>query len=166
MSKDNLDNKWSQPVKPPSPLFIGQKEKNLVKQINDELIERVVGQQVLYYPISLDHTNFHSLYGEAIKKTFLPAVRVYALINWEGHQTSTTNYGLDRLSSVTINFHKRRLTEDQDLFVREGDFVLVDKFFYEILSLTEPRWLFGQADTRFEIVAICNRARKGLFDAT
>ena len=73
MSKDNLDNKWSQPVKPPSPLFIGQKEKNLVKQINDELIERVVGQQVLYYPISLDHTNFHSLYGEAIKKTFLPA---------------------------------------------------------------------------------------------
>ena len=66
------DNKWSQPANPPPPLFLGEKERNLVKQVNDELIERVIGQQVLYYPISLDHTNFHPLYGEAIEKTFLP----------------------------------------------------------------------------------------------
>ncbi len=66
------DNKWEQPTNPPPPLFTGEKERNLVKQINDELIERVVGQTVLYYPISMDKTNFHPLYGEAIEKTFLP----------------------------------------------------------------------------------------------
>ena len=62
-------NKWSQPGAPPPPLFTGKKERDLVKQVNDELIERVIGQQVLYYPISLDHTDFHPLYGEAIEKT-------------------------------------------------------------------------------------------------
>ena len=53
------DNKWSQPDSPPPPLFTGKKEKDLVKQVNDEIIERVVGQTVLYYPISLEHTDFH-----------------------------------------------------------------------------------------------------------
>ena len=46
-------NKWKQPVQQPPPLFIGKKEKDLVKQVNDELIERVIGQQILYYPIRL-----------------------------------------------------------------------------------------------------------------
>ena len=77
------DNKWSQPDAPPPPLFTGKKERDLVKQVNDELIERVIGQQVLYYPISLLHTNFHPLYGEAIKKTFLPPIRVYALVEFQ-----------------------------------------------------------------------------------
>ena len=60
-------------------MFLGEKERDLVKQVNDELIERVIGQQVVYYPISVDHTDYHPIYGEAIKKTFLPPVRVYAL---------------------------------------------------------------------------------------
>ena len=52
-------SKWERPSQPPSPLFLGEKEKNLVKQINDEIIERVVGQQVLYFPIDMETTNFH-----------------------------------------------------------------------------------------------------------
>ena len=74
------DNEWSQPADPPPPLFFGEKERDLVKQINDELIEHVIGQQVLYYPIDLQATKFHSVYGEAIEKTFLPPVRVYVLV--------------------------------------------------------------------------------------
>ena len=84
----------------------------LERKSNDELIERVIGQTVLYYPISMDKTNFHSLYGESISKTFLPPVRIYALIGWEGQETTTTNLGLDKRSRIKIYFHKRRLTED------------------------------------------------------
>jgi len=165
MSHD--DNNWSQPSQPPPPMFLGEKERNLVKQVNDELIERVIGQQVLYYPISIDHTDYHPVYGEAIKKTFLPPVRVYALVNFEGLETSTeTSFGVDKKSELTVHFHKRRLTEDQDLFVREGDFVLYGSIYYEIVSLSEPSQLFGQIDHRMEISAKCVKARKGLFDAT
>ena len=42
-----MSNEWERPTQPPSPLFLGEKEKNLVKQVNDEIIERVVGQQIL-----------------------------------------------------------------------------------------------------------------------
>ena len=70
-------NKWEQPEAPPPPLFTGQKEKDLVKQVNDELIERVIGQQIVYYPISLEHTNFHPLYGEAIQKNFNELINTF-----------------------------------------------------------------------------------------
>jgi len=160
------DNKWSQPKQPPPPLFLGKKERDYVKQINDELIENVIGQQIVYYPISLEHTDFHPVYGEAIQKNFLNPIRVYALVEWQGYETETTNLGVDRKSKITIHFHKRRLTEDQDLFVREGDFVAYGDSYYEITTLNEPKQLFGQINHQMEISAECIKAREGLFDAT
>jgi len=159
----NNDNKWQQPEAPPPPLFTGKKEKDLVKQVTDEVIERVIGVSVLYYPISLKHSNFHPLYGEAINKTYLPPVHVEVLAEWEGEDTATTGFGIDKKSSVTLHFHKRRLTEDQNLFVREGDFVQYGEQKYEIVTLGQPRELFGQPDTKIEVVAKCVRARDGSF---
>ena len=162
-----MANEWSQPDAPPSPLFAGKKEKDLVKQVNDEIIEKVVGQTIAYYSIDLERTYFHDLYGEAIQKTFLPPVRVKALIEYEGLKTEySKNIGLDKTQSIIIHFHKRRLTEDQNLFVREGDFVLYGDSYYEIVSLEEPKLLYGQIDSKLEISARCLRAREGLFDAT
>ena len=159
------DNKWSQPASPPPPLFTGKKEKDLVKQINDEVIERVVGQTIAYYPISLEHTNFHDLYGEAIQKNFLNPIRVYAMVEYVSETTSTTPLGVDRVEKIKVSFHKRRLAEDQNLFVREGDFIQYGQNLYEILTLVEPNWLYGLVESKFEITAECVRAREGLFNA-
>ncbi len=160
------DDKWSKLDSPPPPMFLGEKEKNLVKQVNDEIIERVVGQQVLYFPIDIDHTNFHPIYGEAVEKTFLPPVRVFARIEYQGVETSfLENMALDKKTGLKVMFHKRRLTEDQNLFVREGDYIKYGKIFYEIVKLNEPKHLFGQADVQFEVLAECIRARDGVFNA-
>jgi len=162
-----MSNEWKQPTSPPPPLFLGKKERDLVKQVNDELIERVIGQTIAYYPIDIERTNFHDLYGEALTKTFLPPVRVNALVEFDGITTKySSNIGLDKESSITIHFHKRRLTEDQDLYVREGDFVLYGDILYEIVTLSEPKQLFGQIDHKLEISAKCIRAREGLFDGS
>ena len=140
------DNKWEQPNNPPPPLFAGKKEKDLVKQINDEVIERVIGQTIIYYPISIENTDFNPVYGEAIQKTFMNPVRVHALVKYDSQQTKTTNLGVDRIEKISVMFHKRRLTEDQNLFVREGDFILYGKYYYEIMTLEEPKWLYGQVE--------------------
>lgn len=159
------NNEWERPANPPPPLFTGQKEKDFVKQVNDELVERVIGQTILYYPIDLSRTNFHPLYGEAIDKTFLNPIRVHALVEWEGSETNTSISVLDNIATINIGFHKRRLTEDQNLYVREGDFVVYGDRYYEITTLAEPRELFGQPGSRLEIAAVAKRARKGLFNA-
>jgi hypothetical protein len=162
-----MSDEWKKPEQPPPPLFLGKKERDLVKQVNDELVEKVIGQQILYYPIDLETTQFHDMYGEAIEKTFLSPIIVYALVKVEDEATSyLAGVGIDTDSVITVHFHRRRLNEDQDLFVREGDFVLYGNTYYEIVKLSEQRKLFGQVDHQFEISAKCRRARRGLFDAT
>lgn len=161
-----MANEWTQPVSGPPPLFTGQKEKDLIKQVNDEIIERVIGQTFFYYAIDLESTCFHDLYGEAVQKSFLPPIRVQALIDYKGLKTeASTKIGLDKTQQIIIHFHKRRLTEDQDLYVREGDFVLYGDSFYEIVSLEEPTLIYGRIDNKLEVVATCIKAREGLFDA-
>ena len=158
---------WKRPAAPPPPLFLGKKERDLVKQVNDELIEKVIGQEILYYSIDMERTQFHDLYGEAIKKTYLPPVRIYALVEFTEYSTSyLENAGIDKTWEIQVHFHKRRLSEDQNMEVREGDFVLYGDFYYEIVKLSEPRKLFGQVGHSFEVAATCKRSRKGLFDAT
>ena len=159
-----MSDEWSQPDAPPPPLFTGKKERDLVKQVNDEHIERVIGQTVVYYPVDIKRTNFHPLYGEAVQKTYLPPIRVHALVEKEETDTTYTNYGIDKVSNITVHFHKRRLIEDQDLYVREGDFIQYDGQFYEVADLSQPRYLFGQDGQRFEIKATCRKAREGAFD--
>ncbi len=164
-------NKWTQPDQPPPPLFVGAAERNFVKQINDEVIEKIVGQQVLYYPIDVRKSQYHELYGEAIKKSYLPPIRVYALVEYNGSDRTQTEVGFDNVYNTTVHFHKRRLTADQNLFVRLGDFVMYDQMYFEIVDAFEPRYLFGQdsdfADgTSLEVTAVCRQARRGLFDAT
>ena len=160
------DNKWSKPSAPPPPLFLGEKERNLVKQINDEVIERVVGQQILYFSIDIEHSNYHPTYGEAIEKTFLPPVRVYALVEYGGVETAFLDgVAVDKKTTAVVKFHKRRLTEDQNLFVREGDFIKYGSIYYEIVKTNEPKQLFGQIEHKFEVIADCIRARDGLFNA-
>ena len=158
-------DKWKQPEQPPSPLFTGQRERDLVKQVNDELIERVVGQELLYFPLDIEHTNYHDLYGEAMNKTYLPPIAVKALIDWEGVETAyLESMGIDRKTTFTAHFHKRRLTEDQDLFVREGDMVRYGTQFYQIVTVSEPKRLFGQIEHMMEISAKCVKVREGIFD--
>ena len=70
------------------------------------------------------------------------------------------------MEKINVKFHKKRLTEDQDLYVREGDFVRYGDIYYEVVKLVEPRLLFGQPEQSFEIQAECIRARDGLFNAS
>jgi hypothetical protein len=162
-----MSQRWKKPESPLPPLFLGKKERDLVKQVNDELIEKVIGQEVLYYPIDMERTNFHPLYGEAIKKTYLSPIRIYALVEFTEYATDyMENVGIDKMWEIQVHFHKRRLNQDQNVEVREGDFVLYGTFYYEIVKLSEPRKLFGQVGHSFEVSATCKRSRKGLFDAT
>ena len=156
-------NKWAQPAAPPSPMFFGKKERDLVKQVNDELAERVVGQSIAYYPISIEASNFNDIYGEAIEKVSLPPVRVYAFVEVENEQTHD-RYGYEYKSKLTVNFHRKRLTADQNLFVRVGDFVQYGDQFYEIVrTYNDTRYYFGQVEHKFQISAECITARAGTF---
>ena len=157
------NNKWNQPATAPAPMFFGKKERDLVKQVNDELAERVIGQPIAYYPISIEESNFSEIYGEAIDKISLPPVRVYAYVIVENEQTND-RYGYEYQTKLTVNFNRKRLVDDQNLFVRVGDFVQYGDQFYEIVkTYNDTRYYFGQVQHKFQISAECIRARTDAF---
>jgi hypothetical protein len=159
-------NKFQRLAAPPAPMFTNQKERDFVKQINDELTERVIGQQVLYYPIDHENTNWN-IYNEAPEKSFLSPIQCYALVVWEGLDTVfEDDMGADKRTRIIVRFQRRRISEDKNLLVREGDFILRGDTYYEIQSVGEPSELFGQPDQRFEVEASCLKAREGVFDAS
>jgi len=144
-------------------MFFGKKERDLVKQVNDELSERIIGQPIAYYPISTEESNFNETYGEAVEKVSLPPVRVYAYVVVENEQ-SNEKFGYEYQTKLTVNFHRRRLVEDQNLYVRVGDFVQYGDEYYEIVRLyNDTRFLFGQVEHKFQVSADCVRARQGVF---
>jgi len=156
-------HKWKQPAAPPAPMFFGKKERDLVKQVNDELSERIIGQPIAYYAISAEESNFNETYGEAVEKVSLPPIRVYAFVVVENEQTNE-KFGYEYQTKLTVNFHRRRLVEDQNLYVRVGDFVQYGDEFYEIVRLyNDTRYLFGQVEHKFQVTADCIRARQGVF---
>lgn len=150
---------------PNPPLFFNQKERDLVKHINDEIAERIIGTGIVYHSVSLEHTNFHSLYGEAIKKSFLPPLHIYALVEWTEDSSTTTSYGVDTIPKIKVNFQKRRINEDKNIDVRIGDFIFFNNNYFEIIKTYKPKLLFGQAQEQFEISAECVKARQDLFDS-
>lgn len=164
MSDDS--NKWSKLSAPPAPLFVNKKERDFVKHINDETTERVRGQSLLYYPIDVENTKYN-MYGEAIVKNFLPPVQCFAVVEWQGIDTNfEDSFGPDKKTSIAVHFFKRRLSEDQNLFVREGDFILWGDIIYEIHRTGQPEELWGQPDQKFEVSADCRKSRQGQFDAS
>ena len=156
--------KFTRPAAPPPPLFVGDKERKLVRQVNTELIENVIGQVIAYYAIDLESSNFHPIYGESKEKSFLPPVRVYARVETQPSEVLQNKTSIDRLQKINVYFHRKRLTEDQKLVVRIGDFVYYDGDFYEIVETRGSKRLFGQDGQKYEISATCIKARENLFD--
>ena len=151
--------KWSKPTSPPSPLFTGKPERDFVKHITDESVEYIIGQTVLYFAVDIERTNFHPLYKEAIEKVYYSPIIVKALVDFEDDSTETTKYGIDRRSNIIVHFHSRRLTEDQNLYAKEGDLIYYGDTYYEIARLAEPEELFGQNAHRVGIDAYCFKSR-------
>lgn len=150
-------------VAPPA-MFLNIPERNIQKHYTDEITEKIIGQEVMYYPIDIQSSNFHPLYGESINKIYLPPIRIFALIEHSESETTTTNYGIDRKTKIIIHFHKKRLTMDQELEVKEGDFVYWNREYHEIVKLDPSALLWGNQNERVEIAATCTKARKGTFN--
>lgn len=144
-------------------MFLGDKEKDYVKQNNDEIIQRVVNQVVFYYPIDVENSNFHDLYGESILKKFHAPIKVNALVEWKGYDIKNGAYSLDKVPVIEVHFFKRRIEEDLGISVKEGDYVKYGRDFYEITAINENNELFGAFNSKVDVSATCVKARRGKF---
>lgn len=145
-----------------SRLFLSNAEINFINSISKELIQRIVGQEVIYYSVSEEHTKTNDLYDEAIKKTVFTPVRINALIMYENPVQTNNNFTIDTQYRIECYFHKWELAE-RHVDIKEGDFIQFGTIVYEIETVTEPQIVFGQIENKVMSKVSCRVARQQQF---
>jgi hypothetical protein len=144
--------------------FVTEKEIAFINSVNKELIQRVSGQEVNYYAISMEETRSNKLYGEAVEKSWMPPVKVNAMVEYDNTATQSTLQGVDSKYTAILYFHTQELI-DRNVLPKEGDFIEFGQIFFEITSVTQPKLVFGQVNNKILTRCDCISSREGQFQA-
>ena len=141
------------------PFFIPQKEFDLINQLNEELIDEIVGQSVDIYKINVENTE-ENLYGESTTKYYDVGFRVNCLILYNEPEITQDEFGTDLNASVEMYFQRENLSSGSLNYYPEiGDIVDWNDFYWEINGTTEPQLFAGHPAFKHQIKATAHRAR-------
>lgn len=142
-------------------LFRSPKDIAFVNRINQELIEKVIGEKITYYAISHQYSAVN-FYGESKEKVFDPPVEIYALIEWQDQDITTTKFGQDIVYNLKVSILKKHL-DDISIKPYEGDMVEYGGVKFEITSINIPTQIFGKAYQDIGVVLQCISVRESAF---
>ena len=142
-----------------SPFFIPQKEINLINDMNEELIDEIIGQSVDVYKVNVENTD-ENIYGESTTKYYDVGFRVNCLILFNEPEVTQDDFGADLNSSIEMYFQRENLASGSlNFFPEIGDIVDWNKFYWEIGSVTEPQLIAGHPEYNHQIKALAHRSR-------
>jgi len=146
-------------------LFITPREINFISDITKEIMKDVIGQKIIYYPISEIRTKTHEVYNEALKKVFDSPIVIDALVD-NNFQTDTKidKFGIDAQYKIEVYIQHRDLVE-KGINVNIGDFFSFADIFYEITERTFMRNIYGMPEHKDGIKLVGVKSREGLFTA-
>ena len=141
------------------PFFIPQKEFDLINQMNEELIDEIVGQSVDIYKVNVERTE-DNVYGESTAKYYDIGFRVNCLIDFSEPEVIQDEFGSDTNSNITMYFQRENLASGSlNFYPENGDIVDWNDFYWEINGTTEPQLFAGHPNFKHNIVATAHRSR-------
>jgi hypothetical protein len=123
-------------------LFGSNRDFDLLVSINRELLKDVVEQEILIYKLSIADTSTN-LYGEALEKTYLEAVKLNCLITRGDQVYNVDEFGPDLGREASFALLRRDL-EDIQLVPEVGDIVMWHEDYYEVDSVKENQLFYGR----------------------
>ena len=146
-----------------SRLFITSREIQFINDITKELVKDVIGQQIIYYPISTMKTQIHPIYEEAIEKIFENPIRLDVLAGQPNWETKWNQFGNEQSNKFELFVQARDLL-DKGYNLNEGDFFLYGDQLYELVTFVPINNIYGQVEYTTGYKLEGKVARKGQFD--
>lgn len=134
-------------------LFVTQKEIDYFNDLAKEFIKDIVGQAIIYWPVSTLKTKIHPVYNEAVKKIFENPIKVDALVGQPQWETKMTSFGPEQQNTLEVFLQARDLAQ-KGLEISEGDYFTYGDNAYEIVSCVNMNNFFGQVehDVAFKVI--------------
>ena len=129
-------------------LFGSNRDFDLFVSVNRELLKNIVEQEILYYKLSVNNTSVN-IYGEALQKTYLEAVKLHCLITRGDQVYDVDEFGPDLGREASFAFLKPDL-EDISTVPEVGDIVMWQEDYYEVDVVKENSLLLGK-DNKYNI---------------
>lgn len=144
-------------------LFITHREIEFINDIGKEYIKDIVGQKIIYWPISTLKTKVHPVYDEAVKKIFENPIEIDALVSQPEWETRHNIFGIEQTSKFEVFVQGRDLL-DKGIDVHQGDFFTYGDAAYEITSYINLGNIYGQEEYSVGYKIVGTLARVGQFD--
>jgi hypothetical protein len=142
------------------PFFVPQKEIELFDDMNEELIDEIVGQAIDIYKVSISETDTN-IYGEAKgggAKTFESGFQVNCLIQYGEPDVDQNEFGPDVNANIEMYFHRNSLS-GSNFYPEIGDIVDWNGFYFEVNGVTEPQLIAGHPSYKHQVKATATRTR-------
>lgn len=144
-------------------LFVTQREIDFFNDIGKEIVKDIIGQQIIYWPVSTLKTQIHPVYNEAVRKIFENPIRIDALVGQPSWETKMTHFGPEQYNKLEVFVQARDMLQ-KGIEVSEGDFFTYGKEAYEIVSCLNMNNFFGQVEHDIGIKLVGLLAKAGEFD--
>ena len=142
-----------------SPFFVPQKEINLINDMNEELIDEIVGQSVDVYKVNIENTE-ENVYGESTTKYYDVGFRVNCLLLYNEPEVVQDDFGPDLNGNIEMYFQRENLSSGSLNFYPEiGDIVDWNEQYWEINSVVEPQLIAGHPNYKHSINAKAHRSK-------
>ena len=142
-----------------SPFFVPQKEINLINDMNEELIDEIVGQSVDVYKVNIENTD-ENIYGESTTKYYDVGFRVNCLILYNEPEVTQDDFGSDLRGDIEMYFQRENLSSGSlNFFPEIGDIVDWNDQYWEINGVPEPQLIAGHPNYKHSINAKAHRSR-------
>ena len=129
------------------PLFTGQRDISLFRQLNQELINKIIRTEILFYKLIMDESDTN-VYGEGINKTYYAGVKIPCIITREDQEYAEESFGIDLQQRATFAFLRHEFLDlpshAQDFVPEVGDLIEWDKAYFEIDTLVENQIVGGK----------------------
>lgn len=145
-------------------LFITSREIQLINDITKEFIKDVVGQYVIYYPVSVMKTNVDLVYDEAIDKIFNNPIKIDALVGQAQRENAFDKFGIYQNSAKIEVYVQSRDLLDKGISLNIGDFFVYGASTYEIIDSVEAKNIYGQEDYSLSYIITAQMVSATQFD--
>ena len=146
-----------------SRLFITPREIQLINDWTKEFVKDIVGQHIIYYPISMLKTKVHRVYDEAVEKIFDHPIKIDCLVGQPERGQSLSAWAIEGTTKIEVMIQARDLL-DKGFEAEPGDFFVYGNEVFEVLDSIEIGDIFGQAEYNVYWKLNGKLARSGRFD--
>jgi len=124
------------------PIYGGSLDKAYFRSIAQEVMRKIVGQEVLYFKLSLSETK-ENVFGESKKKMYLQPILIACSVIPEDQNTEDTLSGSNRNQNMDVHFLVSDLKEI-NLVPEAGDIIEWEKSYYEVDGWIDNQRVMGK----------------------